>query len=119
MRSNRWIVLAVLVFARTAMGHQFQAAGSLSGTRSSAALPLSGSSKKKSLGWTAPSVIAFNRSRIRHDGLHLPVSYRLMAPSLTPRLEAILDRVSPCAFLYSANFIVPVPDASSATPWSC
>jgi len=118
MRSNRWIVLAVLVFARTAMGNQFQAAGSLSGTRSSAALPLSGSSKK-SLGWTAPSVIAFNRSRIRHDGLRLPVSYRLMAPSLTPRLEAILDRVSPCAFLYSANFIVPVPDASSATPWSC
>jgi predicted MFS family arabinose efflux permease len=31
MRSNRWFVLGVLVFARTAMGYQFQAVGSLSG----------------------------------------------------------------------------------------
>jgi MFS family permease len=31
MRSNRWFVLAVLVFARTAMGYQFQSVGSLSG----------------------------------------------------------------------------------------
>ncbi len=30
MRSNRWIILAVLVLARTAMGYQFQSIGSLS-----------------------------------------------------------------------------------------
>ena len=30
MRSNRWVILAVLVLARTAMGYQFQSIGSLS-----------------------------------------------------------------------------------------
>ena len=30
MRSNRWVILAVLVLARTAMGYQFQAIGSVS-----------------------------------------------------------------------------------------
>ena len=30
MRSNRWLILAVLVLARTAMGYQFQSIGSLS-----------------------------------------------------------------------------------------